>query len=146
MGQLPSTRVQPARQFLTTGFDYAVPVSLRLGPPRSKTVIKGYIVIFVCFVTKAVHIELVTSLTTKAFIAALRRFIARRGKQEPFLQTMEPTSKGQQTNFMKFTKCFIPHPRWQEYKTSWPKKDVIGNSIHHVHLTSEDFGKQQSNL
>jgi hypothetical protein len=80
MGQLPSTRVQPARQFLTTGFDYAVPVSLRLGPPRSKTVIKGYIVIFVCFVTKAVHIEVVTSLTTGAFIAALRRFIARRGK------------------------------------------------------------------
>jgi hypothetical protein len=36
--------------------------------------------IFVCFVTKAVHIEVVTSLTTDAFLAALRRFIARRGK------------------------------------------------------------------
>jgi hypothetical protein len=31
-------------------------------------------------VTKAVHIEVITSLTTEAFIAALRRFIARRGK------------------------------------------------------------------
>ena len=30
--------------------------------------------------TKAVHIEVVTTLTTKAFLAALRRFIARRGK------------------------------------------------------------------
>ena len=30
--------------------------------------------------TKAVHIEVVTSLTTEAFLAALRRFIARRGK------------------------------------------------------------------
>jgi len=40
----------------------------------------GNIAIFVCFVTKAVHIEVVTSLTTDAFLAALRRFIARRGK------------------------------------------------------------------
>ena len=41
---------------------------------------KGYIAIFVCFVTKTVHIEVVTSLTTEAFLAALRQFIARRGK------------------------------------------------------------------
>ena len=41
---------------------------------------KGYIAIFVCFVTKAVQIEVETSLTTEAFLAALRRFIARRGK------------------------------------------------------------------
>jgi len=31
-------------------------------------------------VTKAVHIEVITSLSTEAFLAALRRFIARRGK------------------------------------------------------------------
>jgi len=36
MGELPSTRVQPWRPFLTTGVDYAGPISLRLGPPRSK--------------------------------------------------------------------------------------------------------------
>jgi len=60
--------------------DYAGPVSFRLGPPRSKTITKGYIAIFVCFVTKDVHIEVVTSLSTQAFPAALRHFIARRGK------------------------------------------------------------------
>ena len=80
MGELPSTRVQTSRSFLTTGVDYAGPISLRLGPPRSKTITKGYIAIFVCFVTKAVHIEVVTSLSTEAFLAALRHFIARRGK------------------------------------------------------------------
>jgi len=51
-----------------------------LGTTRSKTITKGYIAIFVCFATKAVHIEVVTSLTTEAFLAALRCFIARRGK------------------------------------------------------------------
>ena len=33
--------------------------------------------LFVCFATKANYIEVVTSLTTEAFLAALRCFIAR---------------------------------------------------------------------
>jgi len=77
MGELPSARVQPSRPFLNTGVDYAGPICLRVGTPRSKTIIKGYIAIFVCFATKAIHIEVVTSLTTEAFLAALRCFIAR---------------------------------------------------------------------
>jgi hypothetical protein len=80
MAELPSPRVQPSRPFLTTGIDYAGPILLRLETTRSKTITKTYIAIFVCFVTKAVHIEVVTSLTTEAFLAALRCFIARRGK------------------------------------------------------------------
>ena len=32
-----------------------------------------------CFTTRAVHIELISDLTTEAFIAGLRRFFARRG-------------------------------------------------------------------
>ena len=35
--------------------------------------------IFVSLTVKAVHLELVTDLTTSAFIACLRRFVARRG-------------------------------------------------------------------
>jgi len=33
-----------------------------------------------CFSSKAVHLELVSDLTTEAFIAALKRFFSRRGK------------------------------------------------------------------
>jgi hypothetical protein len=47
MGELPSSRVQPSRPFLTTGVDYAGPIQLRLDAPRSKTITKGYIAIFV---------------------------------------------------------------------------------------------------
>ena len=143
MGELPSTRVQSSRPFVTTGVDYAGPISLRLGPPRSKTITKGYIAIFVCFVTKAVHIEVVTSLSTEAFLAALRRFIVRRGKPRTIVQTMVPTFKVLPMNFMQSTKCFNPLHRWQQYKTSWPLKDANGNSFHHMDLTSEDYGKQQ---
>jgi hypothetical protein len=80
MGKLPSPRVQLSRPFLTTGIDYARPISLKLGTTCSKTITKGYIAIFVCFATKAVHIDVVTSLTTYAFLAVLRHFIAHRGK------------------------------------------------------------------
>jgi len=80
MGELPSTRIQPSRPYLTIGVDYTGPISRRLGPPRSKTVTKGYITIIVCFVSEAVHIEVFTSLSPDAILAALRRYIARRGK------------------------------------------------------------------
>jgi len=38
-------------------------------------------------------------------------------------------------NFMKSIKCFNPHHRWQQSRTSWPLKHVIGNSFHHMYLT-----------
>jgi len=57
MGELPSTRVQSSRPFRTTGVDYAGPITLRMGTPRSKVIIKGYIAIFVCFAKKAVHMK-----------------------------------------------------------------------------------------
>jgi len=41
---------------------------------------KAWFAIFVCLKTKAFHIEAVTDLTSKAFIAAFQRFIARRSK------------------------------------------------------------------
>jgi hypothetical protein len=53
-----------------------------LGTSRSKTITNDYIAIFVCFVTKAVHIEVVTSLTIEPFLDTLRRFIARRGNSQ----------------------------------------------------------------
>jgi len=80
MGELPSTRVQASRTFLNAGLHYAGPISFRLGPTRSKTIKMGYIAIFVCFLTKAVHIEVVTSLSREAFFTAQRRFIESRGK------------------------------------------------------------------
>ena len=47
---------------------------------RRPTVVKSYICLFVSFSVKAVHLELVSDLTSDAFISCLRQFIARRGK------------------------------------------------------------------
>ncbi|XP_055584755.1 uncharacterized protein LOC129737618 [Uranotaenia lowii] len=74
---LPSSRVAPRRPFVVSGVDYCGPVYIKsLVQNRGPT--KAYVCIFVCFTTRAVHIELVSDLSTPAFIAALRRFSARR--------------------------------------------------------------------
>ncbi|XP_055632854.1 uncharacterized protein LOC129773281 [Toxorhynchites rutilus septentrionalis] len=80
MGEFPSERVTPTFPFLRTGVDYCGPFyyrQIQRGAP-----VKCYIAIFVCLVTKAAHVECDTDLSSQAFIAALRRFVARRGRPE----------------------------------------------------------------
>lgn len=87
MGSLPADRVRPARPFYNSGVDFAGPYEkrMRAGRPtlRSQSenpkIQKGYIAVFVCLVTRAVHLEAVTGMTSEAFIAAFSRFCARRG-------------------------------------------------------------------
>ncbi len=80
LGQLPADRLKPGSVFERTGVDYAGPVMVKSGPVRKPTLVKAYICVFVCLAVKAVHLEVVSDLTSKAFIAAFRRFISRRGK------------------------------------------------------------------
>jgi transposase InsO family protein len=79
MADLPRDRIEPARAFLKCGVDFAGPFLLKTGIRRNAPLIKGYACIFVCFTTKAVHIELVSGLSTKDFLQALNRFFDRRG-------------------------------------------------------------------
>lgn len=79
MGILPSPRVQPSRPFLHCGIDFAGPIEIRAATGRGKTTIKGYIAVFVCFTTKAIHLEAVSDLSANAFLAAYNRFTGRRG-------------------------------------------------------------------
>ena len=80
MGQLPSPRVNPALAFIHCGVDYAGPFLLKRGNPRKPTMTKGYLAVFVCLTTKPIHLEVVSSASTEAFIATLKRFVARRGQ------------------------------------------------------------------
>jgi hypothetical protein len=50
-------------------------------------------------VTKAVHIEVVTSLTTEAFLAALRGFIAHRGKPKTIYSDKGTNFQGASNQF-----------------------------------------------
>ncbi|XP_033241627.1 uncharacterized protein [Drosophila pseudoobscura] len=79
MADLPVDRVSESRAFLVTGVDYCGPF-LYKSEVRNRPPLKCYMSIFICFSTKAVHIELVKDLTTSAFLSALRRFICTRGR------------------------------------------------------------------
>ncbi|XP_035218794.1 uncharacterized protein LOC118192027 [Stegodyphus dumicola] len=65
MADLPAARVTISRAFAKTGLDFCSPFVVKNFVGRSK---------------QALHFEIVNGLTSAAFIAALKRFIARRGK------------------------------------------------------------------
>jgi len=79
MADLPSARVTECHPFARVGVDYAGPCSVKENRLRKPRQYKMYIAVFVCFTVRAVHLEYVSDLSTEAFIAALQRFVARRG-------------------------------------------------------------------
>uniref|UniRef100_A0A5S6QML0 Integrase catalytic domain-containing protein n=1 Tax=Trichuris muris TaxID=70415 RepID=A0A5S6QML0_TRIMR len=70
---LPLDRVREASVFEVVGVDLA-------GPLLMKTGRKAWVVLFTCAVYRAVHLELISSLSTEAFVQSMRRFVARRGR------------------------------------------------------------------
>ncbi|GBP64868.1 hypothetical protein EVAR_89947_1 [Eumeta japonica] len=72
MADLRSYRVQEAKTFCHTGIDYAGPLYIIPYRRRGVQKLKAYVCLFVCLVTKAVHIELASDLNS------LKRFLSRR--------------------------------------------------------------------
>ncbi|XP_055910525.1 uncharacterized protein LOC129944888 [Eupeodes corollae] len=79
MGTLPPERVNYSFPFTHVGLDFAGPFELKVKKGRFYQAIKGYACLFICLCTKAVHLEAVGSLSTESFLAALDRFVGRRG-------------------------------------------------------------------
>lgn len=79
MADLPPSRVVLSRPFQKTGVDLAGPITVRQSRIRKSLETKAYIALFVCMASKAVHLELLSSLTTENFLLAFKRFFSRRG-------------------------------------------------------------------
>ncbi|KAJ8945564.1 hypothetical protein NQ318_020411 [Aromia moschata] len=71
-------RVNPQPPFFTTGMEFAGPFQIKNKIGKGGSHVKAYLAHFICFSTRGVHLELVTSLSTEALIATFRRFVARR--------------------------------------------------------------------
>lgn len=72
---LPKDRVIEAPPFEVTGVDFAGPLFVK----SKNNAEKAYVALFTCAVTRAVHLELESSLSTESFLLALKGFISRRG-------------------------------------------------------------------
>ncbi|XP_071368507.1 uncharacterized protein [Centroberyx affinis] len=85
MSDLPVDRLTQAPPFRHVGLDVFGPWDVCARRTRGGlSEAKRWAVMFTCLVTRAVHIEVVESLSTSSFINALRRFTAIRGSAKLF--------------------------------------------------------------
>ena len=54
-------------------------IQLRTTKGRGHKSYKGYVCVFICLVTRAIHLEVVSDLSSQALLSSFRRFVARRG-------------------------------------------------------------------
>lgn len=125
MGDLPVERVVPSRPFSTTGLDYCGPFYVQNKTPRPTASIKIWVCIFVCFSTKAAHLEPVMDLTTEAFRNALIRFQSRRGKCTILNSDNQTSFHGANRKMEKEIAAFLADPQINDEIKALCAKDGI---------------------
>lgn len=125
MASLPPERTMLSRPFTTTGVDFAGPFNIKNFTGRACLITKGYVCVFVCFATKAIHLEATSDLSTQSFLAAFSRFIGRRGcpscmysdNGTNFVGAAEILKKDK-LNFLKTLQNSVIHQNMQ-YNLAW---------------------------
>ncbi|GFX09096.1 integrase catalytic domain-containing protein [Trichonephila clavipes] len=100
MGDLPKGKVTPSYPFNNCGVDFCGPFMVKFKNQCKGVLIKVYVSIFVCLSTKAIHLDFVSDLTSKAFIACLKRFFGR-GKSSKMFSDNGKTFVGANIEFKK---------------------------------------------
>ena len=91
MCDLPSYRLDYKESpFTHTGVDFFGPLYIK----QRRSRLKRWGSLFVCMVTRAIHLELVESMETDSFINTLQRFINRRGRPKTILSDCGSNFKG----------------------------------------------------
>ncbi|EYC30360.1 hypothetical protein Y032_0005g2607 [Ancylostoma ceylanicum] len=87
-GDLPAHRVCRSRPFAHVGLDDFGPLSIR---QCDGTEGKSYGCIITCMATRLIHLDVVSDLSTTAFLMMLHRFFARCGLPEAITSDNAPT-------------------------------------------------------
>ena len=91
MADLPEARLRLLHPpFFSTGVDCFGPFTVKIGRRAEKR----WGIIFKCLTTRALHLDVLSSLDHDSFLMALRRFIARRGKPAELLSDQGTNFKG----------------------------------------------------
>ncbi|XP_033254138.1 uncharacterized protein LOC117193495 [Drosophila miranda] len=137
MADLPAFRVQPTRCFLHSGLDYAGPVTIKTSAGRTPKFGKAWFAIFVCLSTKAIHIELVSDLTTPAFIAAFKRFWSRRGPISDLYSDNGTTFHGARKELTEMQRIAVSQSQDEEIANFLTSQDI---NWHFIPPSAPHFG------
>ncbi|XP_039304376.1 uncharacterized protein LOC105201305 [Solenopsis invicta] len=129
MGSLPASRIRVSRPFSQCGVDYAGPFLLRESKKRNARLQKAYASIFVCFVTKAVHTELVSDLSSNAFIGAFKRFLSRRGKSSRMFSDNGTNFVGAQRQLKEFYEAYLKESIQSNLKEFFSSQEILWTFI-----------------
>ncbi|GFX61611.1 integrase catalytic domain-containing protein [Trichonephila clavipes] len=140
MGDLPKQRITQTRPFEIVGIDFAGPILTKCQHLRKANKFKSYICLFICLATKAVHLELVSTLSTDAMLAALRRFIARRGHPSE-IHPDNGTNFIGANNYLKQLYMLVKEHSIQKYSTD---RNIRWKFIPPMLRILEVFGSPQS--
>ena len=94
---IPFPNPQPGKSaegdfpFQVVWVDYAGPVRYR---KRGKKENKAYIIVYACYLTRALYLELTKTMGTEEFIATFKRFIAGKGRPKKVYSDNAKTNHG----------------------------------------------------
>ena len=91
MPDLPCDRLTPGPPFTSVGADTFGPWEITSRRTRSRgglALSKRWAIMFTCLTTRAIHIQVIESMTSSSFINAVRRLIALRGNIREFRSDM----------------------------------------------------------
>lgn len=126
MANLPASRVNPNPPFFVCGVDYFGPITLRVGHERSRVRTKGYVAVFVCMTTRAIHLECAEDLSTAKFIEALQRFMGRRGVCKEIWSDNATNFHGASNCWLQAIRCTTIPSYLATMETTW--KFITPNS------------------
>ena len=133
-GDLPAARVnRTASAFIHTGLDYADPITIQTTAGREYKSQKAYIALFICFTTKALHLELVSDYTSP-IVAEYQRFISHRGLPTSMYSDNETTFHGADSKLSKAHAKAIRDPNFRNQLT------IDGTAWHFLLPASPHFG------
>lgn len=106
MASLPSPRVTLTRAFQHVGVDFSGAISIRSSMARNCRYSKGYICLFVCLATRAIHLELVSDLSAQSYICAIKRLIFRKSNPICLYSDNATNFRGSKTELHELYRMF----------------------------------------
>ncbi|GFV90506.1 integrase catalytic domain-containing protein [Trichonephila clavipes] len=139
MGNLPYERVNMAPPFSTTGLDLGGPYFVTYKHQRKGVLNKIYVCVCICFVTRAIYLEILSDFTLDAIIATFKRFMSRREKCSKIFTDHATNCIGANSQLKNFIPPRAPHMGglWEAgiKSVKYHLKRALGRS----RLTYEEF-------